>query len=89
MKGSKRSCHHGHNSSAKVQHSCLNITRFEDSVNKMLLIASSKERTNPAVPRSRAGWGVTLQLRSHLSQQCHLPGEQGGVLKKETSGRRV
>lgn len=57
--GHQGSWHHGYSSRTKVEHSCLNTARLEDSMNKMLLITSGKEWTNPAVCRPRAGWGAT------------------------------
>ena len=55
--GVQGSRHHRHSSRARAEHFRLNTTRFEDSMNKMLLITSGKKRTNTTVPSPRAGWG--------------------------------
>jgi len=80
--GVQGSQHYKHSSRAREEHSCLNTARFEDSMNRTLLITSGNEWTNPAVPTPRASWGVTPGLRNLPSQQCSLPGQQRGVLGK-------
>lgn len=53
--GVQGSWHHWHSSRTRAEHSYSDTDRFEDSMNKMLLITSCEAWTKHAVPRPRAG----------------------------------